>query len=314
MDRIKHESATTAWLSSQIQIRELTSFLFSNGNELLCIRIIEYRLHLIYGCIVGIITLLVYFNMAITSILAHQLISEIEINLLHPITTAYQCKEWDESFKHKYIFKIHLKIHSSCVLVKSFAFLFLVSLYNYDLFKCASVTTKLHCISAYKLNQPQRKICKVISGTLKAKFSNKVLSKFQQRYVELIYVEKKLNQNVTTGHYEMRLYKNNNKSIKSSKDLFCFKINPMSMTFYANNITSDKHPFTFSYTFHKFYCKKTLWNINSFICSSNGISICFSVHTKYECNGWISVLQQLIIRNVIILYFIPKWKEFTLFI
>ncbi len=60
--------------------------------------------------------------------LAHQLISEMDMNLLHPIINAYQCKECDESFKQKEIFKIHLKIHSWCVLVKSFAFSFPVSL------------------------------------------------------------------------------------------------------------------------------------------------------------------------------------------
>merc|ERR1719362_2107754 len=46
------------------------------------------------------------------------------------------------------------------------------------------------------------------------------------------------------------------------------------MTCYINYLNSNKHQFTF-------------------VCSSQQTSICFSAHTKYERDAWISVLEQL---------------------
>ena len=85
--------------------------------------------------------------------------------------------------------------------------------------------------------------CIIISGTLEAKLRNKFFAYFHQKYVELVYVEKAINNNanISSGHYELRLYKNKNKS-KSS--LYSFIINPISMTCYINYINSKHHKFT----------------------------------------------------------------------
>eukprot|EP01084_Bolivina_argentea_P119810 212402_1 len=114
--------------------------------------------------------------------------------------------------------------------------------------------------------------CVIISGTLEAKLRNKLFAYFHQRYVELVYVE---NQDDTPSYYEMRLYKNKNKLNSPS---YSFIINPISMTCYINYLNSNKHQFTF-------------------VCSSQQTSICFSAHTKYERDAWISVLEQLQWQN-----------------
>ena len=90
--------------------------------------------------------------------------------------------------------------------------------------------------------------CVIISGTLEAKLRNKLFAYFHQRYVELVYVEKQINNTTSSGHYEMRLYKN---KTKTQSSLYSFTINPISMTCYINYLNSNKHQFTLS--IHKKY-------------------------------------------------------------
>ncbi len=66
---------------------------------------------------------LIDFNNTMTTIFAHQLISEMKMILLYPaicssntITNEYQCRKCDQSFSHKYILKIYSKIHSPLVI------------------------------------------------------------------------------------------------------------------------------------------------------------------------------------------------------
>eukprot|EP01083_Nonionella_stella_P139760 427025_1 len=113
--------------------------------------------------------------------------------------------------------------------------------------------------------------CTIISGTLEAKLRNKLFAYFHQRYVELVYVESQDDGDASSGHYEMRLYKDKNRTTSS---LYSFIINPVSMTCYINYLNSKKHSFTF-------------------VCSSQQNSICFSAHTKYERDAWLAVLEQL---------------------
>jgi len=136
--------------------------------------------------------------------------------------------------------------------------------------------SQLHCISDTYINftTTKRKVCRLFSGTLKAKLGG-VFSKYHPKYVELIYLERKINENVTGGRYEIRLYRN---KLKNPQSLFSFKINPMNLSFAETKSKSKKHPFTF-------------------ICSSQGVSICFSAQTKYEQSAWLSVLQQIKWQN-----------------
>ena len=154
--------------------------------------------------------------------------------------------------------------------------------------------SQLHCISDTSINfvTAKRKVCRLFSGSIKAKSSG-VFSKFQKKYVELVYVEKKINENVTGGRYEMRLYRN---KLKNPASLYSLKINPMKLSFYEKDSKSKKHPFTLS----QYICSSLEYFnkcTHSFVCSSQGISISFSAHTAYERSAWLSVLQQLKWQN-----------------
>eukprot|EP01084_Bolivina_argentea_P201824 344939_1 len=109
-----------------------------------------------------------------------------------------------------------------------------------------------------------------MSGTLDVKLGNKLFSKFHQRYIELVVIQNEIIHE--SIHYEIRLY-NDNKT-KTSSYLHSFIVNPISLNCHINNLNSTKHPFTFC-----FNCQEK--------------TIYFSAHSKYECNAWYYVFQQL---------------------
>lgn len=120
--------------------------------------------------------------------------------------------------------------------------------------------------------------CVIISGKLEAKLRNKLFAYFHQRYVELVYVEKQINNTTSSGHYEMRLYKNKNKTQSS---LYSFTINPISMTCYINYLNSNKHQFTLS--IHKKYTQnKTKQNKINIHKSNITTTALFAHHNKHQ--------------------------------
>ncbi len=106
------------------------------------------------------------------------------------------------------------------------------------------MASQKHSISKYHVNAAKMHV--IMSGSVRVKFCKKLMSSFRERYVELVYVEEKVNDNVTSGHYEMRLYKNDKKTQDS---VYSFRLNPTSLKFYLNDLKSKKHPFTFSFIF-----------------------------------------------------------------
>merc|ERR1712113_453212 len=108
------------------------------------------------------------------------------------------------------------------------------------------------------------------SGILNVKLGDKLFSKFHERYIELIVVQNEIIHEAI--HYEIRVYDAN--KTKTSSYSHSFIVNPISVNCQTSNLNSTKHPFTFC-------------------CNCQETKMYFSAHSKYECDAWYYVFQQL---------------------